>query len=213
MRYNCVIMLRAAPESAPGLKGAEAKADLVDLLGFLTDLQAVERRIYLPALDRYENDTEHSYNLAMAAWLIVAQEKLPLNVDLVIRYALVHDLVEVYAGDTFAFDDEAGKDKAVREHVAMQRLKTDGSTADFAAVAEEYERLDNEESRFVYGLDKLMAAFTVIHGRVPIWRDNGVTLEAFVNRFQAKVEGSAYLKPYWKECLRLLDENPSLLAN
>ncbi|MYB40066.1 HD domain-containing protein [Candidatus Saccharibacteria bacterium] len=205
-------MLRAAPESTPGPEETETKADLMDLLGFLTDLQTVERRIYPPALDRYENDTEHSYNLAMAAWLIVSREKLPLDVNLVIKYALVHDLVEVYAGDTFAFDDEAAEDKAAREHAAMRRLREDESTAGFAASAEEYEKLDNEESRFVYGLDKLMAAFTVLHGHVPIWRENGVTREAFVDRFEAKVGKSAYLKPYWEKCLRLLDENPSLLA-
>lgn len=206
-------MLRTTPETPSRPEETPARADLLKLLDILTDFQAVDRRIYLPALGRVENDTEHSYNLAMAAWLIADRDNLPLDVDLVIKYALVHDLVEVYAGDTFAFDDEAAKDKPAREHAALQKLKENESTAGFAGVAEKYEKLEDEESRFVYGLDKLMAAFTTLHGRVPIWREHGIPREMFLDRFQVKIEKSAHLRPYLDKLLQLLDADPSLLAD
>ena len=168
--------------------------------------------MYIPELGRFENDSEHSYNLAMAAWLIIAKDKLPLDTNLVIKYALVHDLVEVYAGDASALSDEETRDKAAKEAAALQRLKESELTAEFAAVSEQYEHLSDEESKFVYGLDKLMASFTVIHGRLPLWREHGITRTAWQDRFQAKIQTSAYLEPYLAEFLRVLDENQELLA-
>ena len=187
--------------------------DPIELMDLLTEFQAVERQMYIPRLDRLENDSEHSYNLTMAAWLIISQDNLPLDLDLVIKYALVHDLVEVYAGDASALDDEQIKTKATKEHAALQRLKSKGLTADLAELIEEYERFDNEESNFVYALDKLMASFTIIHGKVAIWRQHGITQSVWQKKFQAKIQKSPYLKPYLEECLRLQQANPELMPD
>ena len=197
------------PTSANG----KININLLELIGFLTKFQSIERRLYIPALDRYENDTEHSYNLTMAAWLIVDKDKLPLDTNLVIKYALVHDLVEIYAGDTFALDDAEIQTKAAKEHAALERLKGNELTVDIARLIEKYESLDDEESRFVYGLDKLMAAFTIVHGKLPIWQEHGITYNAWQERFQAKIQKSPYLKPYLEEFLQLLKDNSALLAD
>ena len=186
--------------------------NLLELIGFLTNFQKVERLIYIPKLKRNENDTEHSYNLTMAAWLIAAKDELPLDADLVIKYALVHDLVEVYAGDTSALDDEQIRTKAARGHAALQRLKGNELTADIAGLIEQYESLDDEESRFVYGLDKLMAAFTIVHGQLPIWQERGITQSIWQERFRAKIQKSTYLQPYLEALLKLFEENPAMLA-
>ena len=186
--------------------------DLLELIGLLTKFQKVKRHMYIPKLRRHENDTEHSYNLTMAAWLIVIKDELPLDADLVIKYALVHDLVEVYAGDAFALDKET-QTKIDKEHAALQRLKGNELTTDIAELIEKYESLDDEESRFVYGLDKLMGAFTIVHGKVPIWREYGITQNAWQERFQSKIQKSPYLQPYLEELLRLLKDNPALLAS
>lgn len=187
--------------------------DPLQLLEFLTDFQAVERTIYVPKLERRENDTEHSYNLAMAAWLIVLKDRLPLDVDLVIKYSLVHDLVEVYAGDVSALDEEGRKTKAARERAALQRLKDNQLTVEITALIEEYERQDNQESRFVYALDKLMAKFMLIHGQIPIWRQHGITYDDWRERFLDKMQASPYLQPYVEELLRQLEANSHLLAD
>lgn len=187
--------------------------DLIKLIGFLTEFQAVERQMYIPKLGRLENDSEHSYNLVMAAWLIISKDQLPLDIDLAIKYALVHDLVEVYAGDASALDDEQIKTKVIKEHAALQRLKSSELTAGIAKLIEEYERLDNEESNFVYALDKLMASFTIIHGKVAVWKQHGITQSVWQNKFQAKIEKSPYLRSYLEECLRLQRAHPELMPD
>ena len=189
------------------------KVDLLELIDFLTNFQKIDRQIYIPALERNENDTEHSYNLTMAVLLIATKEEFPLDANLAIKYALVHDLVEVYAGDTSALDDEQIRTKAAREHVALQRLKSNELTAGIAGMIEEYESLDNEESRFVYGLDKLMAAYTIVHGQISIWQEHGITRTIWQERFQAKVQTSPYLQPYLEALLQLFEDNPGILAD
>lgn len=104
-----------------------------------------------------ENDTEHSYNLAMTAWFMA--EYFPeLDRDLIIRLALVHDMVEIHAGDTYIYaDTEVLATKRDREAQALQQLKADWS--DFPEMTqhiEDYEHRTSAESRFVYALDKIM---------------------------------------------------------
>ncbi|MCY3804854.1 MAG: HD domain-containing protein [Candidatus Saccharibacteria bacterium] len=187
--------------------------NLLQLLEFLTDFQSIEREVYVPKLHRRENDTEHSYNLALAGWLIVEKDKLPLNADLVIKYALVHDLVEVYAGDTSALDDEGRKTKIAREKTALKRLDNDQLTTELAAIIEEYEEQANPESRFVYSLDKLMATCMLIHGQSSVWREHGITYTDWQDRFLSKLQVSPYLQPYTQELLHQLRMNPHLLAD
>ena len=193
--------------------GSEVTVNLLELIDFLTDFQKVERQIYIPKLGRNENDTEHSYNLTMAAWLIVDQDELPLDTDLVIKYALVHDLVEVYAGDASALDAEQMRTKAAKEHAALQRLKAQKLTAGIAKVIEQYESLDDEESRFVYSLDKLMATFTLIYNQSPIWQEYGITQRLWQERFQSKIQKSPHLQPYLEALLQVFADNPAMLAD
>jgi 5'-deoxynucleotidase YfbR-like HD superfamily hydrolase len=70
---------------------------LFKFLQFLIDFQHIERVIYIQGFERKENDVEHSYQLAMLCWFTVMENQLSLDVHKVISYALVHDLVEVYA--------------------------------------------------------------------------------------------------------------------
>lgn len=100
---------------------------LEKLLGFakmLNVLQAVERVIRVKDQDRWENDMEHSYHLAMLAWYIIDSQKLSLDREKVFCYALAHDLVEVYAGDTYLYseDKELLASKPERERLAAERL-------------------------------------------------------------------------------------------
>lgn len=186
--------------------------DVTKLIGLLIDFQAVDRNIQVPRLGRVENDTEHSYNLSMAAWVIISQDDLPLNLDLVLKYALVHDLVEIYAGDAFPLDDKQVAEKPSKEHLALLKLQDGELTKEFAELIEQYERMDDEESKFIYGLDKLMPAFTLIHGNIPLWKQYDLTQQGWEEKFRLKIEKSKYLKPYLEQFLSLQKANPQLLA-
>jgi putative hydrolase of HD superfamily len=187
--------------------------DVVNFIDLLIKFQGTDRHIPIPSLNRVENDTEHSYNLAMTAWLIIAADKLPLSLDLVIRYALVHDLVEVYATDAFALDDKQVAQKEEKEHAALNKLEKNGLTKEFVELIRQYEKLEDEESKFVYGLDKLMPAFTLIHGKVGLWKEHNVSLQAWDEKFRSKIEMSRYLTPYLDQLIKLQKDNPALLAN
>lgn len=95
------------------------------LISFLKEIdkaKLVERRVLVSDLSRYENDAEHSWHTAMFAWLF--KDDLPKNLDIdkVIRMLLIHDLGEIYAGDTFAFDKVNKKTQPGRETKAIKKL-------------------------------------------------------------------------------------------
>src|SRR5690625_1613860 len=71
---------------------------------------------------RRENDAEHSWHLSVMALLLYEYADEPVDVKKVIEMLLIHDIVEIDAGDTFAYDDEAHKDKAERERKAAERI-------------------------------------------------------------------------------------------
>ncbi len=126
----------------------------------LEQFQKVVRKAYVPGENRGENDVEHSYKLAMMAWYLVEAYKLPLDTNKIVKYALVHDFVEVHAGDTVVWDTEAVKTKHAREAAAQEQLRKDWQ--DFPGLSyhiDSYENKVDDEARFVYALDKLFFMF------------------------------------------------------
>src|ERR1700733_10472324 len=106
------------------------KSNLQKILEFntlLNNFRLVARAILVHGEERYENSMEHSYMLAMLADYIISLDNLTLNREKVMRYALIHDMIEVYAGDTPAFThDQTLKDsKEEREVNALKQLKTE----------------------------------------------------------------------------------------
>jgi len=121
---------------------------------------------------------EHSYQLIFFAWFIRDRHLRHLNREKLMLYATVHDLPEIYAGDTPAFPDPKGiikshlthKDKEVRERKAIVRIEHEWQGA-FPAMIDyliAYNNQDDEESRFIYALDKFLAELN-------IYEDNGYT--------------------------------------
>lgn len=181
-----------------------------DIITLLTKFQKVERGVTVPGSKRPENDSEHSYNLAMAAWVLIKKDHLPLDLDKILKYALVHDLPEVYAGDAFALDPSQVAAKVEKEQAALEKLHTDDLTVELAVVIEQYESLNDEESRFIYSLDKLMAALTVLAGQSHVWKDNGLTQADWELKFRPKIEVSQYTKPYLDFVINQQKDSPHL---
>lgn len=185
---------------------------IYDLIKLLTDFQNIERAVVVPGSSRKENDTEHSYNLAMTAWLIIEKDKLPLDLGLCIKYALIHDLVEVYAGDTFALDSDQVATKVEREHAALKTLRIDALTKDLALLIEDYERGASEEAKFIYSLDKLMPVFGILYGKDLVWKRYGLTQADWETMFKQKVEISKFTKPYLDFVIAEQKAHPELFA-
>ena len=143
--------------------------------------QMVERVAHAPDLVRHENDTEHSYFLAMMAWYLIDSLHLPLDRAKTLEYALIHDLVEAYAGDTYAFDADAQASKHVREKEAAERIAREfPEVPHLHATIAQYERQEDEESVFVKALDKLLPVLTNYLQDGRTWKAMGVTFEQFL---------------------------------
>lgn len=183
---------------------------LEKLLGFakmLNVLQAVERVIRVKDQDRWENDMEHSYHLAMLAWYIIDSQKLSLDREKVFCYALAHDLVEVYAGDTYLYSEDKGflASKPERERLAAERLMTEFPEVPEMHVAiRGYVEKNDPESRFVYALDKIEPLVKLYLDGGRTWKEKGVTLEMAYESKKDKVALSPEIKAYFEEFMELL---------
>ena len=149
--------------------------DLQNILKFtklLNKFRQIERVIRSNGGDRLENDVEHSYQLTMLAWYIISTQKLDLNLDLVIKYSLVHDLVEIYAGDTYAHttDRELKKSKIKREEDSL--IKLESEFKEFPEIFElikQYESKSDLEAKFIYALDKIEPILNIYTSSRKTW--------------------------------------------
>ncbi len=190
---------------------------LLEFSKMLNELQAVERVIRVPGSERWENDVEHSYSLAMLAWYIIETEKLALDRGKVFQYALAHDLVEVYAGDTYLFsaDKKFLASKPERERLAAERLAVEfPEVPEMHAAIRGYVTKEDPESRFVYALDKIEPLIKLYLDGGRTWKEKGVTLEMAYESKKDKVALSPEVKKYFDEFMELLRrEEKQLFGN
>lgn len=187
---------------------------LLELQKLLLSFSQVERTVHRKHAGDYilENDTEHSYNLAMTAWFLA--EWFPeLDKDLVIRYALAHDLVEVHAGDTYIYGSEAElSSKKSRETDALRQLTTDWHDFDdMTNTIEAYENRHDPESKFVYALDKIMPILLIYLHDGYSWEKSGVTVAMLYDAKIEKVRESAEILPYFEQLHELLLSRPDVI--
>lgn len=192
------------------------KEKLSELLNFskiLNAFQKVERVVRVPQTEKRENDVEHSYQLAMLAWYLADSNALALDKNLLLRYALVHDFVEIYAGDTYLYSKNQQDHDTKKEREESSRLRIQKEFPEFKELHDtivEYEHQNSEESRFVYVLDKLHPLFQVYLDGGRDWEKHEITLEMLIDKKAGKAALSKDLFPYWSELLSILKEKESV---
>lgn len=182
----------------------------------LNKFRSVERAVLVNGEDRMENDVEHSYFLAMLAWYIADANKLDLDKNLLLKYALIHDFVEVHAGDTYIYsEDEAyKKSKIERESKAMKKLKEDvREFNELHELIEEYEKKKDRESRFIYALDKIQPVINIYLDGGKTWKLKNITLKMLVDHKKEKVRISSEVETYFDELIALLGGREKELFN
>ncbi len=185
---------------------------LIELQKFLLTFGAIERVSCLPKpVSRRENDIEHSYFLAMAAWFL-APHFPKLDQHKMLLLALAHDLVEIHTGDTPAYGDQSHIDsKPEREKIARQQLAHDWlDFPEMSHAVQEYAEKVTEEAKFVYALDKLLPPMIHYLGGGKSWQDNGVTIERFIAEKEKKIPADSPIYPYYKEILAFFKTKPNL---
>lgn len=159
-------------------------------VGKLKRIYRQSRLIHAP--EERENDAEHSWQLALMVGLFGEYAEAGTDLLRTTRMLLIHDLVEIDAGDTFCYDAEGALDKRERECRAADRifaLLPEDQAADWRALWEEFEAGESAEARFANALDRLHPLMLNIHTGGPAWRANGVRADQV--RERAAVIGRA----------------------
>lgn len=191
-------------------------ARLIQFQELLNSFAVIERIVHIRRNGKniQESDTEHTYNLAMTAWF-VAGHFPELDRDKVIKLALVHDLVEIHAGDTYVFGPQSHLDsKKEREEAARLRLAKEWP--DFPTLHEaiaEYEALGSPEACFTYALDKIMPMFAIYLNEGFTWHEMKITLAQLDEEKRRKMSVSPQALPYWDKLYELLKDKPHLFHN
>lgn len=169
-------------------------------------LKGVLRRSYVLGGERRENSAEHSWHVAIAALLLAEHANTEVDLARVVTMLLVHDLVEVEAGDTFIYDQAAMTDRSERERRAADRLFAllpGDQGAAWRLAWEEYEARETEEACFAAALDRLLPVLLNFASRGKAWQEHGVRADqvAAVNRGTA--DGSRRL---WEHICSVIEE-------
>lgn len=150
-------------------------------------LKTVLRRTLLTDGSRRENSAEHSWHIALMAPLLAEYACEPVDVGRVMRMLLVHDIVEIDAGDTFAYDANGNADKEARERRAADRLYgllPEDQARDLREAWQEFEAAESAEARFAHALDRLQPLLLNLHHQGGTWRTHGITREQVLERMR-----------------------------
>jgi 5'-deoxynucleotidase YfbR-like HD superfamily hydrolase len=172
---------------------------LAEQLAFLIEvdrLKTVLRQSPLAAAERRENDAEHSWHLAMTVLVLAEYADEPIDVGHTVRLVVVHDLVEIYAGDTPLYDDALRTSQQAREEAAAEQLfglLPADQRAVFAALWAEFEARETPEARFAKAVDRLQPMLLNWMARGGTWRTPGVTADTIRARTSSIGDASAAL--------------------
>lgn len=179
-------------------------------LAFSLEIDKVKnifRQTHLSSHGRNENDAEHSWHMAIMAYLLREYANEEVDIAKVMLMCLIHDLVEIDAGDTYAYDEEALQTQKSREEAAKQRifsLLPEEQGAELTALFDEFEAYETPESKFAHAMDNLQPLILNHSNDGGDWREHQVTSEQIYKRQSKTKLGSEKL---FEVTDRLIQEN------
>lgn len=168
-------------------------------INFIVEIDKVKeviRQNFLVDGSRKENDAEHSWHIAVMAFIL--QEYYPEKVDLlkVIKMTLMHDLVEIDAGDTYCYDEKAVIDKQSREQKAAERIYRilpPEQAVEYMALWAEFEECATPEAKYAAILDRMQPLLLNMKSHGKSWKEHGVTREQVMQRTKVIRDNSEIL--------------------
>ncbi len=176
-------------------------------LSFLMEIdrqKEVIRQTYLSDGSRKETDAEHAWHLAMMCMVLSEYANEPIDVPRTIMMLLAHDLVEIDAGDTYAYDTEGNATKRQREEKAAERIygmlpEEQGNT--LRMLWEEFEAMETPEAKFANTMDKIQPVLLTDRAKGKSWREHQVRMSQIMERNARTHEGSEVLWDYIRNVL------------
>lgn len=163
------------------------------------------RQTHLSDHGRRENDAEHAWHMAIMAYLLKEYSNEPIDVAKVMIMCLIHDVVEIDAGDTYAYDAEELKTQKAREEAAKERIYSllpDDQKQDLQALFDEFEERKTPEAKFARALDNLQPLLLNNSNDGGDWREHQVTEAQVYGRQRRTAEGSEKLYEVTDQLIR-----------
>ncbi len=148
---------------------------------------------------RRENDAEHSFSLALFTAVLAEYANEPIDVLKTVKMVLVHDIVEIDAGDTYCYDAEGYKTKAAREKAAAERIFSilpHEQEEEYRGLWEEFEARETAEARFANAMDRIQPLLLNLHRNGVSWQEHGIRFGQVADRNSVVADGSRTLYDY-----------------
>ncbi|MFR3767468.1 MAG: HD domain-containing protein [Blautia sp.] len=174
---------------------------------FIVEVDKVKniiRQTYLADGNRKENDAEHSWHLALMAVLLKEYSNEEVDLAKVVPMVLIHDLVEIDAGDTYAYDEAGAATKRERETKAADRIfgmLPQDQCSWFRELWEEFEAYETPEAKFAHVLDNCQPLLLNDASNGKSWAEHGVRKSQIYKRNENTSEGSVEIWEYMKELI------------
>lgn len=159
----------------------------------------IERRTLISSGKRFENDSEHAWHMALMAILLSEYANEEIDVLKTVTMILIHDIVEIDAGDTYCYDYELGKSQREREVKAANRiyaLLPDDQGKKLRALWDEFEANETPEAHFAHAMDCLQPTMLNNATNGEMWKKNGIKLSQVLKRNEYTKKGSKTLWDY-----------------
>lgn len=180
---------------------------LGELQQFVASFSNVTRVPLFLDTGRLENDVDHSYGLALTCWFLAPKIAPELNMEKIFKYALSHDIVELYAGDTFVFAEaDKVESKSEREDAALEQLYEDWPDfTEMVDYAKGYKEKIDDEARFVKAVDKILPLLVIELGESSeFWNRHKITLD-MERKNKVTIHVSHYVSPYYEKVVAWLE--------
>ena len=165
------------------------------------------RQTHLSGLGRRENDAEHAWHMAVMIWLLREYSNEEFDLAKAMMMALIHDIVEIDAGDTYAYDAQGLATQKEREEKAAERifgLLPDEQREELRGLFEEFETYATPEARFAHTMDNLQPLLLNSSNGGADWREHGVCRSQVEGRHKTTARGSKEISEF---AMGLIDEN------
>ena len=168
-------------------------------LAFSLEIDKVKnilRQTHLSGHGRRENDAEHSWHMAVMAYLLKEHANEQVDIGRVMLMCLIHDIVEIDAGDTYAYDSDSQKSQKEREDRAKERifsLLPEDQKAELVSLFDEFEANETPEAKFAHAMDNLQPLMLNDSNGGADWREHGVSAEQVYKRHSKTKLGSKKL--------------------
>ncbi len=179
----------------------------IEFIKEIDKLKNIYRRSFITDKSRNENDAEHSWHIAVMALILREySDKKEIDIAKVISMLLIHDIVEIYAGDTFIYDEEGRKEQEKKEKEAADKIfgmLPDEQCSEFRALWDEFEEKKSDEAVFAKSMDRLHPLLLNYYAEGKTWKKHDVNSE-MVKEVNSEIAcGSETL---WEFAEKLIDD-------